>query len=175
MRPATLLTALWQNSDLLQRDFILQIIPFDDNQFNAKWLSSVLGTDFDCITSPYDVRDWYKNFCVFKLGEEKFKLAIPFSNPLSKKEIINPDDLSNLTILTPPREAPAVDNLCNALKKKYPYIHLESLSEFYTANTFLEHPHDILLTRESFKIMSSAFRTIEVEWEFFRLQASYLP
>ena len=53
MRPATLLTALWQDSELLQRNFSLQIIPFDDNQFNAKWLSSVLGTEFDCITSPY--------------------------------------------------------------------------------------------------------------------------
>ncbi|RGS70322.1 LysR family transcriptional regulator [Mitsuokella sp. AF21-1AC] len=166
MRPATLLTALWQDSELLQRNFSLQIIPFDDNQFNAKWLSSVLGTEFDCITSPYDVKEWYKNFCVFKLGEEKFKLAVPFSHPLSQKEILTLADLSHLTILTPPRESPAVDKLCKFIEKTYPNIRTEPLAAFYTANTFMEHPHDILLTRESFKIMSSAFRTIDVEWDF---------
>ena len=91
---------------------------------------------------------------------------ILISHPLSQKEILTLADLSHLTILTPPRESPAVDKLCKFIEKTYPNIRTEPLAAFYTANTFMEHPHDILLTRESFKIMSSAFRTIEVEWDF---------
>lgn len=115
---ATFLTKVWQDSKILQQKYTLQIFPFHDDQFHEKWLSSVLGKEFDCITSPYDVKSWYKNFRVLRLGEEKFKLAVPFSHPLSKLSGIKLSDLFGCTLLTPPRSSPAVDELCRALEKK---------------------------------------------------------
>ena len=166
MRPATFLTKVWQDSKILQQKYTLQIFPFHDDQFHEKWLSSVLGKEFDCITSPYDVKSWYKNFRVLRLGEEKFKLAVPFSHPLSKLSGIKLSDLFGCTLLTPPRLSPAVDKLCRALEKKYPQIQVMPLPAFYTASTFSEHQEDILLTRDTFQTISSAFRTIEVDWDF---------
>lgn len=166
MRPATFLTNVWRESEILQQKYSLQIFPFHDDEFHEKWLSSVLGTKFDCITSPYDVKSWYKNFRILQLGEENFKLAVPFSHPLSKLPKIKLSDLFGCIILTPPRESPAVDMLCNLLAQDYPQIQIAPLPAFYTASTFSEHQDDILLTRDSFQTISSAFRTIEVDWNF---------
>ena len=166
MRPATLLMNICQTSEDIRRKFTLQIIPFSDNQFGEKWLKSTVGEVFDCVTSPYDVESWYELFGILKLGEEKFKLAVPFSHPLSQYSLIKLSDLAGCTLLTPSRKAPMVDRICRAIEKSSCDIRIAPLPEFYTANTFFEHAGELLLTRESFNIISSGFKTIDVAWEF---------
>ncbi len=167
MRPATLLMNLCQTSEVIQRKFSLQIIPFSDNQYNDSWLKSVIGNVFDCVTSPHDIQEWYENFGVFKLGEEKFKLAVPFSHPLYKFDHLKLSDLEGYTLLTPSRRVLLVDKLCIAIEKSGFDIHIEALPGLYTANTFFEHSTDILLTRDSFSVISSGFKTLDVDWDFF--------
>jgi DNA-binding transcriptional LysR family regulator len=166
MRPATLLMNICQNSDDIRRKFTLQIIPFSDNQFSEKWLKSTVGEVFDCVTSPYDVESWYEIFGILKLGEEKFKLAVPFSHPLSQYSLIQLSDLAGCTLLTPPRKAPMVDRVCRTIETGSYDIRIAPLPEFYTANTFFEHANELLLTRDSFNIISFGFKTIDVAWDF---------
>lgn len=166
MRPATLLMNICQNSDDIRRKFTLQIIPFSDNQFSEKWLKSTVGEVFDCVTSPYDVESWYELFGILKLGEEKFKLAVPVSHPLSQYSLIQLSDLAGYTLLTPPRKAPMVDRICQTIEMGSYDIRIAPLPEFYTANTFFEHANELLLTRDSFNIISSGFKTIDVAWDF---------
>lgn len=166
MRPATLLMNICQNSDDIRRKFTLQIIPFSDNQFSEKWLKSTVGEVFDCVTSPYDVESWYELFSILKLGEEKFKLAVPVSHPLSQYSLIQLSDLAGYTLLTPPRKAPMVDRICQTIEMGSYDIRIAPLPEFYTANTFFEHANELLLTRDSFNIISSGFKTIDVAWDF---------
>ena len=103
---------------------------------------------------------FYVYFFIFRV---QFLLT---SAPLSKLPKIKLSDLFGCIILTPPRESPAVDMLCNLLAQDYPQIQIAPLPAFYTASTFSEHQDDILLTRDSFQTISSAFRTIEVDWNF---------
>jgi DNA-binding transcriptional LysR family regulator len=166
MRPATFLMNLCQKSEEIQRRFSLQIVPFNDNDFSGKWLHSVIGDVFDCVTSPYDVTQWNENFNVLRLGEEAFQLAVPNTHPLSRNSRLTLADLNGCTIVTPSRQSTTVDQLCAALERSNLGIRINDLPGFYTANTFFEHPNDILLTRESFDVISSGFKTIEVEWEF---------
>ena len=166
MRPATLLMNICQNSGDIRRKFTLQIIPFSDNQFSEKWLKSTVGEVFDCVTSPYDVESWYELFGILKLGEEKFKLAVPVSHPLSQYSLIQLSDLAGYTLLTPPRKAPMVDRICQTIEMGSYDIRIAPLPEFYTANTFFEHANELLLTRDSFNIISSGFKTIDVAWDF---------
>ena len=166
MRPTTLLMNICQNSDDIRRKFTLQIIPFSDNQFSEKWLKSTVGEVFDCVTSPYDVESWYEVFGILKLGEEKFKLAVPVSHPLSQYSLIQLSDLAGYTLLTPPRKAPMVDRICQTIEMGSYDIRIAPLPEFYTANTFFEHANELLLTRDSFNIISSGFKTIDVAWDF---------
>lgn len=166
MRPATLLMNICQNSDDIRRKFTLQIIPFSDNQFSEKWLKSTMGEVFDCVTSPYDVESWYELFGILKLGEEKFKLAVPVSHPLSQYSLIQLSALAGYTLLTPPRKSPMVDRICQTIEMGSYDIRIAPLPEFYTANTFFEHSNELLLTRDSFNIISSGFKTIDVAWDF---------
>lgn len=166
MRPATLLMNICQNSDDIRRKFTLQIIPFSDNQFSEKWLKSTVGEVFDCVTSPYDVESWYELFGILKLGEEKFKLAVPVSHPLSQYSLIQLSDLAGYTLLTPPHKSPMVDRICQTIEMGSYDIRIAPLPEFYTANTFFEHANELLLTRDSFNIISSGFKTIDVAWDF---------
>ena len=166
MRPAALLMNVCKRSAAIQSKYVLQISPFSDNLFGGKWLESALEAEFDCITSPYDAKEWQSSFNVLKLGEEKFKLAVPMSNPLSRRKSLTLEDLRGNTLLTPPRQSFQVDRLCAYLETNYPEIELRPLPDYYTANTFFDHADDILLTRDSFNVISSGFETVDVEWDF---------
>ena len=67
-----------------------------------------------------DAQMWYDNFNILKLGEDVFKLAVPFSNPLSEKSFLKLSELSGQTIVTPSRESPSVFQICRMLEKEYP-------------------------------------------------------
>lgn len=164
MRPATLLINLCKSSAEIGRKFSLQIIPFSDNDFGGKWLESVIGSSFDCVTSPYGIADWYKKFGILKLGEEKFKVAIPYGHRLNQCSLLKLSDLVGITLRTPPRQAPQVDKLCIALEKAG--ISVKPLNHVYTADTFFNHQDEIILTRDSFNVISAGFKTVDVEWDF---------
>lgn len=166
MRPATRLTELWKKAGDALSDYTLHITPLDDNNFNAKSLKSMIGNEIDCITIPYDAQMWYDNFNILKLGEDVFKLAVPFSNPLSEKSFLKLSELSGQTIVTPSRESPSVFQICRMLEKEYPDIYLKSLPTLYTSNTFYNHPNNIILTSDSFRSISPTFNTIDVDWDF---------
>ncbi len=164
MRPAALLMEICKHSKEIRDKYILRIIPFNDNLFNSKWLKSVIDRELDCVTSPYDYREWYGDFQTLKLGEEKFKLAVPLSHPLSHHKCLKLSDLKGCTLLTPPRQVPQVDNLCHILESSPFNIRTRTLG-LYTANTFFEHPDELLLTRDSFSVISCGFETLDVDWD----------
>ena len=166
MRPATFLTSVWQRSEALRGRFTLQILPFDDNDFSERWLASVLGNAFDCVTSPYDVRGWYERFLVVKLAEEPFRVAVPFEHELAALPSLRVEDLHGRELVVPPRVSPIVDCMCRSLEEEHAQIRIRELPHLYTSDTFMENAGELVLSRDSFAPMSPAFRTLAVDWTF---------
>lgn len=166
MRPATFLASVWQRSEALRCRFTLQILPFDDNVFSERWLASVLGCAFDCVTSPYDVRGWYDRFRIIKLAEEPFRVAVPYEHKLAGLPSLRTEDLHGHELVVPPRVSPIVDGMCRSLEKDHPQIRIRELPHLYTSDTFMENAGELVLSRDSFKPMSPGFRTLAVDWGF---------
>ncbi len=165
MRPASRLAALFQQYASRLAGYSLRIVPLDDTAFAADSLKKLVGSRLDCITTPYDAEVWYQNFSVLKLGDDVFKLAVPFTHALSAKTLIRIADLAGETLLTPPRSSVQVEALCSMLEEQCPGIHIRPLPSYYTATTFSEHPENLILTRDGFESVSPSFKTIAVAWQ----------
>lgn len=167
MRPATHLINLWQKhvSSCLSK-YNLQIIPLNDDDFTLQRPTAEIGQKVDCVVGPYDLKEWLKQYNVLRLGEDRFKLAVPLNSPLSKKKLLQLNDLRDMTILTPSRDSQSVNHFCQEMERKYPSIKLRSLPLIYNAETFFEHPNNLILTRMGFDSLSSAFKTIAVNWSY---------
>lgn len=114
MRPATPLMKILRETQILEK-FELNIRSFDDQAVNLNTPSVGIGRKIDCIVGPCDARQWEKNYNIYILGSERFKVAVPFGNELSNKSLLEPIDLEGQTLIMPPRDAIVANEIYNFL------------------------------------------------------------
>lgn len=165
MRPATPLFHILQQKKILE-DFQLNIVSINDQDVTIQSPSTKIGNEIDCIVGPCDTEEWQKHYSIYILGQEKFKLAVPFGHPLANKLLLRPADLENQTLVLPPLESIGVRKLTNFLTENYPKIHIINTSNYFSPNTFNENADNLVLTRESFTNFSSSHVIIDVDWNF---------
>ena len=117
----------------------------------------------DFIVSPGDSKEWLKNFDFLKLGNYKFCIAVPITNPLSKKEKISFSDLSGqkVSVITTGNSKQNEDIL-NKIKTNSKDVEIIDAPLFYSIDVFnkCEENGYLLVTLECWKDIHPAFKTI---------------
>lgn len=165
MRPGTPLFRILRQKKILE-DFQLNIVSVDDQDVTIQSPSPKIGHEIDCIVGPCDATDWQHHYRTFVLGQERFKIAVPFGHPLANKPQLSLDDLAGQTLLMPPEESVSVAKLAQYLRDNCPGIELAHTQTYYAPNTFNENTDRLVLTRDSFSNFSSSHVVIDVDWDF---------
>lgn len=168
MRPAEPLINVWRKSKNFLDNYNLKIISFSDAEVTQESPSISIGKSLDCIVGPCDANEWEKNYNVFILGYEKFKIAVPIGNQLEKESLLTLQklDKERQTLIIPPRSASIVNRLYNDIHTNYPNINLVCTKNYFSPNTFSYYPNNLILTRDSFTKITSTHTAIPVNWDY---------
>lgn len=100
MTPAKFILDIWDNIHNKIPDLNIELIPFENTKENAREILKNLGQQIDIVAGLYD--DNFKktyNLQVIPLEEKIISLAVPISNQLSNKLLINYQDLINEEVM----------------------------------------------------------------------------
>lgn len=100
MTPAKFILDIWDDIHNIIPDLNVELIPFENTKENAREILKNLGQQIDIVAGLYD--DNFKktyNLQVIPLEERVVSLAIPISNQLSNKSLINYQDLINEEVM----------------------------------------------------------------------------
>lgn len=100
MTPSRFVLDIWTKIQKAFPNLKIEMIPFVNTPENAKGLLRNLGIHIDIVAGIYDdnlVND--NNFQVMPMKDKKIILAVPLTNPLSKKKVVGFDDLKNKSVM----------------------------------------------------------------------------
>lgn len=161
--PCKPLLDLWYQINDKYPDFKIKILPFEENHSTTLSTLNSNGTTLDFLVSPGDSKEWLKNFNFFKLGEYKFCIAVPITNPLAKKDKICFKDLSGekVTAITTGNSKQNQD-IVNKIKTNCVNVEIIDAPLFYDINVFnkCEETGSLLVTLECWADIHPAFKTI---------------
>ena len=151
------------------KDFKLQVIPINDDDITLQTPSAKIGAEIDCVSGPTDSMQWQQNYSVLVLGMDQFRLAVPRTHRLAKKDKLNFDDLNGETIVCPPRDqASIIDKICQDIEKNHPQIKIINTTRFFNTDVFNEYANsdDLLLTRDIWSNLQPLMKTVPVKWTY---------
>lgn len=161
--PCKPLLNLWYQINDKYPEFKIKILPFEENHSNILSTLNSNGTSLDFLVSPGDSKEWLKDFDFLKLGDYKFCIAVPITNPLSKKDEISFKDLSGekITAITTGNSKQNQD-IVNKIKTNCVNVEIIDAPLFYDINVFnkCEESGSLLVTLECWKDIHPAFKTI---------------
>lgn len=161
--PCKPLLDIWYKINDKYPDFKIKIVPFEENHSNILSTLTNNETTLDFLVSPGDSKEWLKNFNFFKLGEYKFCIAVPITNPLSKKTEISFSDLSGQKISAiTSGDSKQNQDIVNKIKANCKNVEIVDAPLFYDINVFnkCEETGTLLVTLECWKDIHPAFKTI---------------
>lgn len=169
MRPGTPMVEIWRKYSHTLKDFKLQVIPINDDDITLQTPSAKIGAEIDCVSGPTDSMQWQQNYSVLVLGMDQFRLAVPRTHRLAKKDKLNFDDLNGETIVCPPRDqASIIDKICQDIEKNHPQIKIINTTRFFNTDVFNEYANsdDLLLTRDIWSNLQPLMKTVPVKWTY---------
>lgn len=100
MTPVKFLLDVWTELQVSLSQLNIELIPFENTPENAREILRNLGQQIDIVAGIYDeYLRLNNNFCVQHICNKKVSLAVPLTNPLSKKEILDIKDLEKSGVL----------------------------------------------------------------------------
>ncbi len=99
LNPAKPFMDIWEKLSDIYPSYSLSLVPFDDDRNGIVDVIASLGKDFDILIGACDSKIWL-GYCQFlKLGEYRFEIEVPVSDPLSQKDVISFEDLRGRTVM----------------------------------------------------------------------------
>ena len=161
--PCKPLLDIWYQLNDQYPEFKIKIVPFEENHSNILATLNNNGISLDFIVSPGDSKEWLSNFNFLKLGEYKFCIAVPITNPLSKKPQISFNDLSGekITAITT-GDSKQNQDIVHKIKTNCKNTEIIDAPLYYDINVFnkCEENGSLLVTLECWKDIHPAFKTI---------------
>ena len=163
--PCNPLLDIWYKVNDKYPEFKIKIVPFEENHSNVLSTLNNNGTTLDFLVSPGDSKDWLKDFNFFKLGNYRFCIAVPITNPLSKKKEIKFNDLSGEKIAAiSTGNSKQNEELVDKIKSNCKNVEIIDAPLYYDMNLFnkCEENGYLLVTLECWKDIHPAFKTIPI-------------
>lgn len=161
--PCKPLLDIWYKINDKYPEFKIKIVPFEENHSTVLSTLHNNGSTLDFLVSPGDSKEWLKDFNFFKLGDYKFCIAVPITNPLAKKDLLSFKDLSGekITAITTGNSKQNQD-IVNKIKINCKNVEILDAPLFYDINVFnkCEESGSLLVTLECWKDIHPAFKTI---------------
>lgn len=163
--PCKPLLDIWYKVNDKYPEFKIKIVPFEENHSNVLSTLNNNGATLDFLVSPGDSQEWLKDFNFFKLGTYQFCIAVPITNPLSKKKEISFKDLSGekIAAITTGNSKQNQD-IVHKIKQNCHNIEIIDAPLYYDMNLFnkCEENGYLLVTLECWKDIHPAFKTIPI-------------
>lgn len=163
--PCKPLLDIWYKVNDKYPEFKIKIVPFEENHSNVLSTLNNNGATLDFLVSPGDSQEWLKDFNFFKLGIYRFCIAVPITNPLSKKKEISFKDLSGekIAAITTGKSKQNQD-IVHKIKQNCDNVEIIDAPLYYDMNLFnnCEENGYLLVTLECWKDIHPAFKTIPI-------------
>lgn len=163
--PCKPLLDIWYKVNDKYPEFKIKIVPFEENHSNVLSTLNNNGATLDFLVSPGDSQEWLKDFSFFKLGTYRFCIAVPITNPLSKKKELSFKDLSGekIAAITTGKSKQNQD-IVNKIKQNCKNVEIIDAPLYYDMNLFnkCEENGYLLVTLECWKDIHPAFKTIPI-------------
>ena len=163
--PCKPLLDIWYKVNDKYPEFKIKIVPFEENHSNVLSTLNNNGATLDFLVSPGDSQEWLKDFSFFKLGTYRFCIAVPITNPLSKKKELSFKDLSGekIAAITTGKSKQNQD-IVNKIKQNCDDVEIIDAPLYYDMNLFnkCEENGYLLVTLECWKDIHPAFKTIPI-------------
>ena len=161
--PCKPLLDIWYKVNDKYPEFKIKIVPFEENHSNVLSTLNNNGATLDFLVSPGDSQEWLKDFSFFKLGTCRFCIAVPITNPLSKKKELSFKDLSGekIAAITTGKSKQNQD-IVNKIKQNCKNVEIIDAPLYYDMNLFnkCEENGYLLVTLECWEDIHPAFKTI---------------
>lgn len=163
--PCKPLLDIWYKVNDKYPEFKIKIVPFEENHSNVLSTLNNNGATLDFLVSPGDSQEQLKDFSFFKLGTCRFCIAVPITNPLSKKKELSFKDLSGekIAAITTGKSKQNQD-IVNKIKQNCDNVEIIDAPLYYDMNLFnkCEENGYLLVTLECWKDIHPAFKTIPI-------------
>ena len=163
--PCKPLLDIWYKVNDKYPEFKIKIVPFEENHSNVLSTLNNNGATLNFLVSPGDSQEWLKDFSFFKLGTYRFCIAVPITNPLSKKKELSFKDLSGekIAAITTGKSKQNQD-IVNKIKQNCENVEIIDAPLYYDMNLFnkCEENGYLLVTLECWKDIHPAFKTIPI-------------
>lgn len=138
LRSARPLMDVWERMGNDQKDYQLQIIPFNDDAAALRRVTSQLGKTIDMLVGPTNATYLMDNeFDFFNLGDQRCNIMVPRQNELANKSQLTWNDLNGQKILLlRPGLSPKIDELRDEIIDHHPEISIINADYFYDMDTF---------------------------------------
>lgn len=168
LNPCKVFMELWQEMSDELPQYVLRIVPFEDNRVGILAEIGALGGKFDFLVGACSSESWLSRCNFYRLGEYRLCCAVPRGHRLAEQKMLEVEQLYGECIMMGERgDSTSVDYVRDALEK-YPQIRIKNTSCFYDIDVFniCERENNILLTLECWKEIHPSLVTIPVNWGF---------
>ncbi|MBB1079214.1 LysR family transcriptional regulator [Limosilactobacillus sp. STM2_1] len=170
LRSARPLMEAWERMGKQQKDYQLQIIPFNDDAATLRQITNQLGKTVDLLVGPTNANYLMDNeFDFFNLGDQRCNIMVPRQNKLANKEKLNWDDLAEQKILLiRPGLSPKIDELRNEITQHHPEITIVNADYFYDIDTFnyCVHHNYLMEALEQWHNVHPSMVSIPMTWDY---------
>ena len=168
LNPCKAFMELWQEMSDELPQYVLRIVPFEDNRVGILAEIGALGEKFDFLVAACNSESWLSRCNFYRLGEYRLCCAVPRGHRLAKQKKLDVEQLYGECVMLGERgDSTSVDCVRDVLEK-YPQIRIKNTSCFYDIDVFniCERENNILLTLECWKEIHPSLVTIPVNWGF---------
>ncbi len=169
LRPCKMLVDLWSEIDKGTLPVTIHIVPFDDNPASMKDMLDSLGNKIDCFVGPCDSLTWKERYNILQLRMVKCCIAVPRKHKLSKKEILQWNDLDGeIFMLVKRGDSPVLNKMRDEIENKHTKISIFDIPDFYDTNVFneCEQTGYIMETLDIWNDVHPSIVTIPMEWDY---------
>lgn len=169
LRPCKpLLSALATLEPVVQADFQISIIPFEDSPASLGGMLASLGNAIDCFVGPCDSEHWKKNFSVVPFARVRCCIALSKRHPLAEKKSLEWRDLEGERLMLIKRGISSViDRMRCDLERRCPGAVIIDADTVYDAEAFnaCEKEGYLMEIPEIWADVHPGLACLPVEWE----------
>ena len=169
LNPCKVLLDIWNEMREEYPQFMIKIVPFDDQSDAPDETYLNLGKHFDVLVVPKVIVNWKGPFQVLKLGEYHFSFAVSIRHPFAQKKTLSLTDLHGEQLIIVKRGSSGlIDSIRDFIMEQYPEIHIVDAGEHYSIDVFnrCEQGNEVLLTLDAWNSVHPSLITIPSDMNF---------